>query len=322
MKKYNEIDLEYEWNPLYGFPIILPENTVFWRGYLDTYPAVTDRFSYYSEKSVASGYVTDDTRKLGQFTNTKPLKLLDIRFMKVILSRLIQMNRDNDKSIQYLAAIVLSFGLCSLSHQIHLVKLRYSAIKNTDESIKESIKSLQAYYDPTKLIEQHGVRIAETTNDTYTMGFLQELFKDRFDGFISPRLYSPFHVEKPKKMMSPEIIIFNPKASGIELLESEVKPINKITIEKLIYQNHNHIILENKNKNIISMEFYMYGGKWNNSTKHHYDIIEESLNENDKNIHKLYNEGKKAGKKCRSKIDIYSVIPPTPCVEVSPFSTF
>jgi hypothetical protein len=42
---------------------------------------------------------------------------------------------------------------------------------------------MEQYYKRGTLIEQIGVRVAETKNDTFTMGFLQELFKGVFDGW-------------------------------------------------------------------------------------------------------------------------------------------
>ena len=175
--------------------------------------------------------------------------------MRVLLTRLLQLN-PTDKSLQYLASIMLSFGLCSLEHQIKLTKMRYSGLnKTSNKEIKASIDALEQYYKRDSIIEQTGVRIAETTNDTYTMGFLQELFKGVFDGFISPRLYSPFHTEKPKSMMNPEIILFNPKESGITELSSypKLSNIKVIKINDLLKSNHSYILIDNlkKNKNIV-----------------------------------------------------------------------
>ena len=326
-----EINWEEPWSPLYGNPITIPENTILWRSYDKSYPAIGDRFSYYSSQVVATGYKTN-TRELGCFLTTKPLKVLDIRFMKPLLSRLIQTNLP-DKTLNYFIALIISFGLCSLRHQIELVKLRYetlltSSTNNTNSKyIKKAIKELENYYKPDSLIEQVGVRIAETTNDMYTMGFLQELFKAEFDGFISPRLQSPFHIEKKDKSMSPELILFNPKESKIKQInyKSITNPIKTITINELIYADHNgHIILENIKLNNyesdIKMDFYMCGGHYQKIKRHYLDEGDELLNSNDKETIKYFNEGREAGNKWRKKIKLFTIESPVRTIPISLFS--
>jgi hypothetical protein len=249
MTEYIELDWETSWAPLYGKSITIPINTILWRSYDKSFPAIGDRFAYYSSKSIALGYKRNNSRELGKFITNLELKLLDYRFMRILLTRLIHLN-PSEKGIQYLASIMFSFGLCSLGHQIELLKMRYKPLNKTSENYKNinnSIKEMEKYYKPGKLIEQTGVRIAETTNDIFTMGFLQELFKGVFDGFISPRLYSPFHIEKDGSLMSPEIILFNPIESGIKELSlyPQLTSIKKISINELIYKNNGYILIEN-----------------------------------------------------------------------------
>lgn len=321
MTHYIELDWEESWAPLYGRPIEIPENTILWRSYDISYPSIGDRFAYYSSELVAKGYKSN-TRELGHFVSKRPLRLLDYRFMRVLLTRLLQLN-PTDKSLQYLASIMLSFGLCSLDHQIKLTKMRYSGLNKTSKDFKEiqiSIKALEQYYKPHSIIEQTGVRIAETTNDTYTMGFLQELFKGVFDGFISPRLYSPFHTEKPKSMMSPEIILFNPKLSGITELSSypKLSNITVIKINDLLKSNHSYILIDNlkKNKNIV-LDFFMYGGILEDT--HYLDKADNLLNNKDSELLNEYNNGRKMGMEWNKKIDIRMIYTPSPCIPVSPF---
>lgn len=325
MSKYYEIDWEHNWSPLYGKAITIPENTIIWRSYDKSFPAVDNRFGYYSSKQIAKEYRQNSSRELGHFIVKRPLKLLDYRFMKVLLSRLIQTNQ-SDKTIQYLAAIMLSFGLCSFGHQLVILKDRYKDLHISSPEynlMKKSIKEMERYYKPELLIEQIGVRIAETTNDAFTMGFLQELFKGVFDGFISPRFYSPFHIEK-NNSMSPEMIIFNPKESGIELMSSyPTGTIKQITIDNLIRSNAGHIVMENVKKDKINMDikldFFMCGGD-SNTNKHYLDKTDDLLNIKDKQIETIYMNGKKMGGKWRKKIDINCIEPAVMCIPVSPFS--
>jgi hypothetical protein len=163
--------------------------------------------------------------------------------------------------------------------------------------------------------------LPKTTNDTYTMGFLQELFKGIFDGFISPRLYSPFHTEKPKSMMSPEIIIFNPIDAGITELSSypKLSNITMININDLLKSNHSYILIDNINKNKnISLEFFMDGGALTEGM-HYLDKADELLNNKDNELLKEYNNGRKMGMKWNKKIDIKMIYTASPCVPVTPF---
>jgi hypothetical protein len=330
MSYFYELDWNAPFPPLYGSSIIIPENTILWRSYDKSYLAIGDRFAYYSSKQVAQGYKQNNTRELGHFISTRPLRLLDYRFMRVILTRLIHLNKTTDKSIQYLTSIMLSFGLCSLKHQIDLIKKRYNNLnKNSSDykRIQNGLKEMEKYYKPNTLLEQTGVRIAETTNDTFTMGFLQELFKGYFDGFISPRLYSPFHIEKPNSMMSPEIIIFNPKASRIKELityPSNTSRIKQITILEILQQSKDgHIVIDNIHKNgedmYVSLEFFMSGGGASSSKSHYLDTADTLLNSNDSSLLEIYNKGKKAGSKWSKKIDLRIIQTPSPRIPVTAF---
>lgn len=321
MTQYIELDWESPWSPLYGSTINIPENTIIWRSYLKSKPSIGNRFAYYSSQSVAAGYKQNNTRELGHFISTRPLRLLDYRFMRILLTRLIYTN-SYEKTIQEFAAIMLSFGLCSLRHQIDLVVMRYKDLDKTTKEykqIEQARKALEDYYKPHSTIEQIGVRIAETTNDIYTMGFLQELFKGIFDGFISPRMYSPFHIEKAGYMMSPEIVIFNPLISGITELKSypNSTKIKVLKISEVLNMNHGHILINNVKRNKeeldIKLDFFMYGG---NSLNH----LDEQLDNNDSELIKEYNKGRKAGLKWNKKIDIRMIYTPAPYVTISPFS--
>ena len=309
MSLYYEIDWEHPWAPLYGKPIIIPENTIIWRSYDISYPAIGDRFAYYGSRTVAEGYKYNDTRELGHFRLSRPLKLIDYRFMRILLARLIQMNQ-SDSTIQYLASIMLSFGICSLRHQIKIAKDRYKNLDKTSadyKQISDSIRAMIKYYNKDSIIEQTGVRIAETTNDIYTMGFIQELFKGIFDGFISPRLYSPFHIEKDDSSMSPEMIIFNPQESGITELISYPKQalIKQIRISSLLFTSNNILIdgiIKNGKQMNIHLEYYMCGGGRKRS--HYLDEADNNLNMNNSHAVDIFSSGKKMGNKWKKKVNI------------------
>lgn len=308
MTYYREIDWEAQFEPLYGSPIIIPENTMLWRGYDIRFNAIPERFQYYSSSSIAYEYAKKEHRDLGCFVTTRSIKIIDIRFMMNILERIIQTN-SSDKYLDDFVSSIISFGLCSLGHQITLLKERYKdEIKKESEASKEIKRNIQKvidYYNPYKVIEQKGVRIGETTNDGVTMSFLQELFKGIFDGFVSPRLVTPFHNEKDGQL-SPEMIIFNPKAINLKQLKYYPSKVITNKITDFISNNNHQIINVRKMKKgeEISIRMYMSGGKRIINSKHHLDEYEDKLNANDKEIMKTYKNAIKAGKKWREKIMI------------------
>jgi hypothetical protein len=326
---YYEIKWDDPFPPLYGKPIEIPEKTILWRGYDVAYPPISDRFAYFGSREVALGYGSGRQRSTGRFVTTKPLRVLDERFLVVLLMRLIKTN-PSINYFQTFATLMLSFGLCSLGNQIRILKERFADVlkTNTAESkiIKDGIKELEKYYNPDDIIEQQGFRIAETINDGYSMTFLQEFFDGFVDGFISPRLQSPFHIEKEEKgVINAELILFNPVKSGVQRHQSPLKNVRLININELILRHHKHIIFENKQQD-LKMNFMLGGGLDTTPTFHFSggsgkgkDDFNILLNQKNKGAIKIYNQAKKDGQQWREKVDIYEIETPGPTIPVSPF---
>lgn len=350
MTQYIDINWEVPFEPLYGSPIIIPENTMLWRGYDTNFNPIPERYLYYSSSSSAYEYAQKQGRDLGCFVTTNPIKLMDIRFMMNILEKIIQTNQ-SDIYLNDFSSSIISFGLCSLGHQISLLKMRYKDVLQTQtansKEIKRNIQKMIEVYKPLNIVEQKGVRVAETTNDGFTMAFLQELFKGLFDGFVSPRLFTPFHTEKAGQL-NPEMIIFNPKASNLKQIKYYPSNIITKTFNDFISDNHQLINVRTmKSGEEISMKMYISGGQpIINNSKHYLDDFEDKLNANDKETVKHYKTAIKAGKRWREKITIINsrpqgpiklnhfvspsladirkknrdIEPPVPCVPVNPFS--
>jgi hypothetical protein len=309
MSQYYELDWEEPWSPLYGSPIIIPENTMLWRGYDTYYDPIPDRYVYYSSSSSAYEYAKKQNRDIGCFVTTNPIKLIDIRFMMNILERIIQTNQ-SDIYLNDFASSIISFGLCSLGHQITLLKERYKdELKKQTANSKEIKRNIQKMIDahkPMNIIEQKGIRVAETINDGFTMAFLQELFKGLFDGFVSPRLYTVFHTEKAGQL-NPEMIIFNPKASNLKQLKHYPSNVVTKTFNDFIMDNHQLVnVRTKKSGEEISMKMFLSGGDQliMNNSKHYLDDYEDKLNAKDKETVKHHKNAIKAGKRWREKIMI------------------
>jgi hypothetical protein len=212
--------------PVYGSHIDIPTNTVFWRGYDKSYPSITDRSAYYGDKDAAKEYVkTSSEHMLGLFATSRPLKLLDVRFLKVLLKDLFEGMDGN--AVQ---KTTVAFGLCSFRHQLRLMSNIYAdAIREGRDPGYEAMERVLMNH-PT--IEQPGVRVAETTNDGWVMTFLGEVFEGIIDGFVSPPLFTPYQ-HHTRNWLHSELVVFNPLKSGIVQL-SAVPRMVQISIADLI----------------------------------------------------------------------------------------
>jgi hypothetical protein len=307
--------------PLYGSSITIPASTLLWRGFDPAYPSISDRPAYYGHRKYAEGYAKKYGTNASSFITTRKINLLDIRYMKVLLKQLFDYNKITNNDKEVIMATTISFGLCSLSHQIALFKERYHAIYLTTDpmfdALKMGIRHVESLLKPTSVHEQSGIRIAETTNDAFVMGFLKELFFDHYDGFISPDIESPFHIEKKGFTLNAEIIIFNPYYSGIRLLQTIPKTLTPITINGLVLQSgyeYSSIIT-----NEMKTSYYapMKGGASSELPNDYNHFIEKG----DVHIISLYRKGIAAGKRWNrlKQVKLYGVVPPHPMVDPSIF---
>jgi hypothetical protein len=313
MQQYKEAILDFEppFPPLYGDVIHIPENTHFFRGYSRKYPALSNRPAYFGNQETARMYAIEPDTQLGVFKTTRPLRMLDYRFMKIILKQLFDEITKNtnltNEDIDAIRSVIMSFGLCSLEHQIRLM------INYPTEYINSlpGFKKMEDEILKPGLIEKPGIRIAETTNDALTMAFLQGLFVNQFDGFISPRLITKFHVEK-NGYLPPEMVIFNPIISRIQQVNLPKTAIPTITVHDIILRTRPIVTLS---INSAQTDFFMRGGAIE-SSKHVLDDIEEKIQEKNKFILRNYNKGLRVGKKWNSMdISIMYHIPPVPHVK-------
>ena len=317
--EYRILDFEKQFTAIYGDTIEIPANTIFWRGYDPTYPIISSRPAYYGTEETAKGYKNRNGHVLGMFTNTRKLKLLDVRFLKALLRQLFESIRDtnglSDIEEKLILATTTSFGLCSLGHQIRLLKYIYSQHIQDLKGLPE----LEKLYNPKAAFEAQGVRVAETVNDGYTMSFLKGLFKGIADGFISPRMETPFHIEK-NGLLNPEMIIFDPSVSGIQLANPSIDPkaLPVTYISEFIFSGRYRIVsLDYKT---LHSSFYMSrGGGPREKYLHPLDEFDEYMDSNNKYIRKMYKDGYKVGLKMNSKYDIFSAEAPKPTVPVSIF---
>lgn len=313
-----ELNFNENFNPLYGDYIYIPKDIIFWRGFNPKYPAISDRPAYYGDIHFAQGYAEKYKTTALPFVTTKPIRLFDIRFMKVLLSQLFENNIITESDKDVISSTIISFGICSLNHQIELIKKRFGSFISY---IKDNLENLEKSVKVKTIVEQQGVRIAETSNDAFIMGFLKELFHGVVDGFISPSMMSPFHIEKEGFVMNSELIIFNPLFSGIQLL-----PLP--TSEK-IYSTNIDILIKRQNRipltistSTMEYSFYLPNSKLiKGGNKDIYmDDFNNLIDTGNKTIIKYYNDGIKQGKEWKKKtVKLNYIIQPGPEIPINIF---
>jgi hypothetical protein len=309
------LDWEQDFSIAYGNVIHLPEGCILWRGYETQEPSILSRPSYYGSYETANAYAQLSNRALGAFKTTKPLRLLDVRFMKVLLKQFFEDNM-NEKITQEdqkcILAINISFGLCSLAHQIKLMKYAYKGSTNTMQGLKD----MEAALKQTQIIEQPGIRVGETYVDGKSVAFLKGLLGTLVDGFISPRLKSAFHHDNGS--ISPELILFDPKGINLQQVSSIPTNLPNRNINDILIMSYS---ITSIRKNQMESAFYMTGG---NKDNHYFPPIEEFntlLRKNDKRAVKEYMTALKMGNRWRLKTNtIHTFHLPKPTIYPSIFT--
>lgn len=236
--------------------ITFPKDIVFYRGVDELVSSspniIRDEYPLY----IAPEHIAKEYGKIYKVVTTKPIHLLDIRKLKHIIQLIIASRKSNDPSIlNTIRYLTISFGLCSYYDQIKLLDEYVKNIdfidKNQIDLVNKKIENMK-YADVNTILNPlspEGVRVAETYIDSKSMMILRELFKDIYDGFIAPKLFSTFHVNN---MTHEEIVIFNPKISGIQSFTQNID-INKNSLNIVLNTNYKSYILKN---NIFNHKIY------------------------------------------------------------------
>ena len=242
-------------NPIHTV-ITIPKNTVLLRGYHTGYPAVSDRPAYFtSYREIVDSYANKDQHKHGYFRCTSEIKLLDLRYIKLLLREFFDAQRSTviqqyTNVADCILSICLALGLCNATVQMNLLQRRYS--QNMNDKMSDTYKglmSMNSYFKNKNIynpLDPQGVRVAETNNDIIMIMCLREIFGDDIHGYIMPNVFSPYHVEKTNNILNAEIVIFNPLEAHIQLMDVQGDPdlsrIERYSIQE-IYQNEPYSLL-------------------------------------------------------------------------------
>jgi hypothetical protein len=309
------LQIDSSFPPLYGDIITIPANTYFYRGYSTQHPTISSRPAYFGDMVTAKSYSRVPNTKLGAFKSIQDIHVLDYRFMKVILNQLFEaitkttkLTKEDKEAIR---SVTMSFGLCSLENQVRLLNnypLNYVKSHDGFQKLIDSFKG-------PSLIENPGIRVGETTNDSVTMGFLQGLFQNTsIHGFISPRLETVFHTEKGG-YLPPEMIVFNPKDQRISHVPFPNNSLPKFSIYDVLIRNKPLVTIFMKDT--VKTDFFMKGGS-KKTTLHILDDIEQNIQKKNKVITNNYNKGLRVGQKWSWNMDTYIAyhLPPNPHIKI------
>ena len=216
--------------------IIIPPDTVFYRGiptHITKSNILRNTPLYISTKEIASQY----GEQVALVKTTQHLRLIDFRKMKNLLKLMLTKrpcngNADIMKCVFY---FTIAFGFCSYKRQVELLK---EFLKDNQDSrprsslgdVADRIKKMEDEYEKctSNPFEPEGVRIAETSIDALVMMILNEIFSSEYDGYIAPKMFSPYH---NGGMSSEEIVIVDPKASKVEVVLGDLAAVKSVPLQ-------------------------------------------------------------------------------------------
>lgn len=196
---------------------------------------------YYGTERTANLYAEGRVKK--SYRNTRPLKILDIRYLKSILRELVACRRNvnvTTEVFKFILYVNVAFGICSMERQMFLLgengwstPSRLDRMKNFYDTIMNDWARRHVYPTWLNIVEVDGCRVGITDLDYIVIVALKALFGDMYDGIIAPAMRTPYHGQGPhqddpsKGLMLEELVLFSPN----EVLE-------EIPLPALAEQHH------------------------------------------------------------------------------------
>lgn len=251
-----ELDIDSPFDPLFGVPITIDEQVVVYRGYDERHPALSNRVTHFGTRATALGYAQRSAHhRLGSFHTTRPITLLDLRYVRVLLRELFRTRtfRGSGK-MECMARMTLAYGLCSFRDQLRILDVLMKDAPGT-AAMKAFHARFLANEDWGKApldvnpFTPDGIRVGETNNDALSLLALKQLFGTWVDGFVAPRTESVFHVEKGG-FITAELVLFDPIDAGMrEMHGVTVDSHPPITIDTILgRQSYCHTLQLAKNQ--------------------------------------------------------------------------
>jgi len=207
-----------EFETVFGV-VQIPAGIRFLRGACANGPAIGTWPMYFTHRpGVAQGYA-DECGPSGvvlTYEATRALRLYDLRYMVAVYKDLLGRRTEPITGTalrEFKEAshrVALSYGTCSLYTQTQILRNMYG------DTMKDAVARVMRHCNDTMtkdgtpwkdVVEQPGVRIGESTNDRRSVMIMSNIFKGVVDGYICPKLNTPFH---STGYISAECVIFDP----------------------------------------------------------------------------------------------------------------
>jgi len=208
-----------------------------------------DRPIFLGPKYIAEFYSDNKKENVKVLRTISSIRLLDLRKIMNIISMVLDYSKDKDKC----ALFMIVYGLCSYKDQIQMFgnynksmidmgRVKPDVIQILRDKMNYLINFKWDNFNNNPVIPR-GIRIGEASLDGQVTIILKEMFQDICDGYIAPRLFSPYHINN---IAHEEIVIFNPKKE-LYVVSEEIKNINIKSINDRIKENCISIKIDNLN---------------------------------------------------------------------------
>lgn len=192
---------------------------------------------FLSMKYVADFYAADPSRTMEYYENPEELRLLDVRFLQMILPYLF-MNRTepiNPATKRWYEILCATFGGCSAAKQLQLLKTfangqQHDPITRLEAFLVAHASQAHSRASP---VEAMGFRVGIVDLDYRVLEVLRTVFH-QIDGLIAPDLFTPAHNQGKENNLLPELILFHPQRSLRPAAEPDWNKVPFIKLEELI----------------------------------------------------------------------------------------
>jgi len=240
---------------VYG-TFVVPKGTVFFRGHSGKTPAVSNWPMYFASNPYTAQQYADVAAQgvMSTCVTTKDLRVFDLRYMGLVLRDIISRRKDpcpdSDSAAEFIAVlekVMLAYGTCSLDAQIRLLRKEFKIPANIElTSLNKGRPELNPYRKMGELqaqcaagtppcwvnpVEPQGVRLGHSDVDMDAVLFMMHVFSDVVDGYVAPKLESPFQTSGK---INSEFCVFNPAGMGIQPVDSQTLSTRTVPIGEIL----------------------------------------------------------------------------------------
>jgi hypothetical protein len=188
-------------------------------------------------KYVADFYAEDPSRRMEYYENPDELRLLDVRFLQMILPYLFinRVEPINAVTKRWYEMVCATFGGCSAAKQLELLKKFANGQEHDPITRIEAFLAAHAgrAHVRTSPVETMGFRVGIVDLDYKVLEVLRTVFH-QIDGLIAPNLFTAAHNQSRENNLLPELILFHPQRSLRPIAEPDWDKLPVINLEELV----------------------------------------------------------------------------------------